>query len=149
VQDLLVHERDSDLVIGTHGRGIFAVDIAPLRQITDEVRAKKSHLFEPENVLFGSRAGSMFDEFQGFSEWVSLNPQPAPIAYYLREESAEPVTIEVLSATGQVLQKIDGKKAAGIHYVNWNMRGAAPGSYGVRLTAGGETTSRTLTVAEW
>lgn len=149
VQDLLVHERDSDLVIGTHGRGIYVADIAPLRQLSNNVLDSKMHLFAPKTVLLGSVSGSMFDAFQGFDQWVATNPTPAPIAYYLKEASTDPVTIEILSASGEVLQKIDGKNTAGIHYVNWNMRGAAPGSFGVRLTANGETTSRTMTVSEW
>jgi hypothetical protein len=149
VQDLLVHERDSDLVIGTHGRGIYVADIAPLRQLSEEVTNAKLHLFEPESVLFGSVAGSMFDAFQGFDQWVAANPTPAPIAYYLKEAVDGPVAIEILGASGEVLQKIDGKNTPGIHYVNWNMRRAAPGSFGVRLTAGGETVTRTLTVSDW
>jgi hypothetical protein len=91
----------------------------------------------------------MFDAFQGFDHWVASNPTPAPIAYYLKDEVSGPVRIEVLSASGEVLQRIDGKSTPGIHYVNWNMRRAAPGSYGVRLTANGETASRMLTVSEW
>ena len=39
-----------------------------------------------------------------------------------------PVVIEIVSAGGEVLQRIEGKSTAGIHYVNWNMRRAAPGS---------------------
>jgi photosystem II stability/assembly factor-like uncharacterized protein len=149
VQDLLVHERDSDLVIGTHGRGIYVVDIAPLRQLGDEVMASKVHLFEPESVLFGSVSGSMFDAFQGFDHWIAQNPTPAPISYYLKEAASGPVAIEIVSASGEVLQRIEGKSTPGIHYVNWNMRRAAPGSFGVRLTANGETVTRTLTVSDW
>jgi photosystem II stability/assembly factor-like uncharacterized protein len=149
VQDLLVHERDSDLIIGTHGRGIYVVDIAPLRQLNGEVRERAVHLFEPDGVLFGSVSGSMFDAFQGFQHWTAQNPTPAPIAYYLKEAAAGPVVIEIISAGGEVLQRIEGKSTAGIHYVNWNMRRAAPGSFGVRLTANGETVTRTLTVTEW
>jgi hypothetical protein len=149
VQDLLVHERDSDLIIGTHGRGIFTVDIAPLRQLSQEVMESKVHLFEPDLVLFGSVSGSMFDAFKGFDRWVAPNPTPAPIAYYLKEAATGPVRIEVLNASGEVLQRIDGKTTPGIHYVNWNMRRAAPGSFGIRLTVDGETVTRTLTVNEW
>src|SRR5207237_736292 len=40
VRDLAIHPRDNDLVIGTHGRGIWIVDdITPLRALTPEVLA--------------------------------------------------------------------------------------------------------------
>ena len=37
VHDLVIHPRDRELVIGTHGRGIWVMDIAPLEQ-TDRRR---------------------------------------------------------------------------------------------------------------
>ncbi len=149
VQDLLVHERESDLIIGTHGRGIYIADIAPLRQLTPRILEQSVHLFDPDTVLFGAQAGSMFDAFKGYGNWVAVNPPPAQIAYYLKEASTLPVTVEILGVGGNVLQKIDGKKAAGIHYVTWNMRQAGEGTYGIRLTAGNESLTRTLTVANW
>jgi hypothetical protein len=149
VQDLLVHERESDLIIGTHGRGIYIADIAPLRQLTPRILDQSAHLFDPDTVLSGAQAGSMFDAFKGFGNWVALNPPPAQIAYYLKESTTEPVTVEILGAGGNVLQKIDGKKSAGIHYVTWNMRQAGDGTYGVRLSVGNETLTRTLTVSNW
>ena len=32
----MIHPRDRELVIGTHGRGAYAVDIAPLEQLAAE-----------------------------------------------------------------------------------------------------------------
>ena len=149
VQDLVVHERESDLIIGTHGRGIYIVDISPLRQLTAQVTDSKAYLFEPEPVLLGATAGSMFDAFKGFGEWAALNPQPGRVSYYLKNAAQSDVTVEILDASGQVLQRINGSKNAGINHVNWNMRRAAAGTFGVRLTVDGETLSRTLTVTEW
>src|SRR5437016_12868361 len=43
VRDLVVHPRDNDLVIGTHGRGIWIVDdITPLRALTPDVLNKEA-----------------------------------------------------------------------------------------------------------
>ncbi|MDQ2987015.1 MAG: hypothetical protein M3R13_09910 [Armatimonadota bacterium] len=149
VQDLVIHERESDLIIGTHGRGIYIADIAPLRQLTSRVQEAKVHLFQPDGILLGARAGSMFDAFKGSGDWAAVNPTPAPIAYFLKESAAGPVSIEILGADGEVLQKIDGKREAGIHYVNWNMRRASSGTFGVRLTVDGEAFTRNLTVVDW
>ncbi len=47
VMDLIVHPRDHDLIIATHGRGIYILDdIRPLRSASAEVLAKPLHLFE-------------------------------------------------------------------------------------------------------
>lgn len=47
VMDLVVHPREHDLVIATHGRSIYIVDdISPLRALTSQVMAKPLHVFE-------------------------------------------------------------------------------------------------------
>jgi photosystem II stability/assembly factor-like uncharacterized protein len=46
VMDLVVHPRDHDLVIATHGRSLFILDdVAPLRDLTDAVTSTPLHLF--------------------------------------------------------------------------------------------------------
>jgi len=46
VRDIVVHPRENDLIIGTHGRSIYIIDdISPLREISEGVMQKKLHLF--------------------------------------------------------------------------------------------------------
>ncbi len=46
VRDMVIHPRDSDLVIGTHGRAVYILDdIRPLRQVTPQLMNEKLHLF--------------------------------------------------------------------------------------------------------
>jgi hypothetical protein len=46
VADLIVHPRDHDLVVATHGRALYILDdIAPLRQMTAAALAEPVHLF--------------------------------------------------------------------------------------------------------
>jgi photosystem II stability/assembly factor-like uncharacterized protein len=41
VRDIVVHPRESDLVVATHGRGIWVIDdITPLRKLTPEVMSQ-------------------------------------------------------------------------------------------------------------
>src|SRR3984893_4798074 len=43
VRDLAIHPRDNDLVIATHGRGIWIVDdISPLRALTPDVLSREA-----------------------------------------------------------------------------------------------------------
>src|SRR4051812_2514612 len=47
VDDILVHPRDNDLIVGTHGRSVWiADDISPLQQMTAEVRQQDAVLFD-------------------------------------------------------------------------------------------------------
>ena len=45
VHDLLVHPRDNDLVVGSHGRGLFITNINALQQLSDTVLTADAHLF--------------------------------------------------------------------------------------------------------
>ncbi|WP_218081730.1 WD40/YVTN/BNR-like repeat-containing protein [Anthocerotibacter panamensis] len=46
VMDLVVHNRDHDLVIATHGRGIYVLDdLRPLRTMSPKLAQEKIHLF--------------------------------------------------------------------------------------------------------
>jgi photosystem II stability/assembly factor-like uncharacterized protein len=67
VTDLVVHPREHDLVIATHGRGLYIVDdVTPLRELTPEVLREPLHLFpaaagrlDRRNVTTGNtRAGA-------------------------------------------------------------------------------------------
>ncbi len=44
--DLVIHPRDRDLVVGTHGRSIYVMDIEPIQKLTPKIRNKPVHVFE-------------------------------------------------------------------------------------------------------
>jgi photosystem II stability/assembly factor-like uncharacterized protein len=157
-QDLLIHKRDGDLILGTHGRGAFVANISPLRQMTKEVREKPVHLFQPDTALTYSFFQNMFDPFNGHMRFTSPNPQfGAPISYYLSAPTTEDVLIEVLDIQGQVLRRQTGSKEAGLHSIQWDLRGGEgqrralvpPGQYLVRLTHAGNTQTRVINVIPW
>src|SRR4030095_15674040 len=46
IDDILVHPRDNDLIIGTHGRGIYVMDdVTSLQQLADKTLEEDVHLF--------------------------------------------------------------------------------------------------------
>ncbi|MCK4772815.1 MAG: hypothetical protein KAT18_07835, partial [Candidatus Latescibacteria bacterium] len=40
VHDAAVHPRENDLILGTHGRSVFVLDVAPIQRLLDEVPIK-------------------------------------------------------------------------------------------------------------
>ena len=47
VRDIVIHPRESDLVLATHGRGIWIIDdISPLRQLTPRLFGKEASFLE-------------------------------------------------------------------------------------------------------
>jgi hypothetical protein len=70
--DLVIHPRDHDLVIGTHGRAVFILDdVAPLREVSAETLAEPLHLYKNgpamlyRNRPFGGVRGGGAGEYQG------------------------------------------------------------------------------------
>lgn len=149
-QDLVIQERDNDLVVGTHGRGIFIADITPYRQLTGAITEKPFHLFKPTRGLSFNFANSQFEAFQGFMKFASANPQyGVPIWYHLKADSATDPKIEILNIEGAVVATLTGPKTAGLNKVQWNLRAgntSAVGQYLVRITVGTETQTQTITV---
>ncbi|MBO0800434.1 MAG: hypothetical protein J2P31_16575, partial [Blastocatellia bacterium] len=47
VDDIAIHPRDNDLILATHGRGIYVLDdMTPLEQISETIAASDAHLFD-------------------------------------------------------------------------------------------------------
>lgn len=153
--DVVIHPRDQDLVLATHGRSFYILDdITPLQQLTREVRGRTEHLFAPRPAVLWDHDRLAF---HGGAEdmWRAKNPPDAILAYYLGSPSAGPVTVQVVDAAGAIVAEFNGSRAPGIHRIAWDLRrqGAAParvdpGTYAVRLLANGRTMSTTLLVRE-
>ena len=87
IADMVVHPRDGELVVGTHGRSAWVVDIAPLRELTNNLLAHDFHLFKTKPVpAFQYRVHSD-DQFLGEKRFIADNPEyGAAITYYLKDD---------------------------------------------------------------
>jgi photosystem II stability/assembly factor-like uncharacterized protein len=149
VHDLLI--KDNDLVIATHGRAFWILDdIAPLRQLTDEIKPGPAHLFQPSTAM-RIRATTHGDTPLPPEEPAGENPPPGAIFYYYLKSPAQgEVKLEVLDAKGKVVRSYSSKDqpftpptppafpaywfkpenllspAAGMHRFLWDVRYSAP-----------------------
>lgn len=150
VQDLVIQERESDLVLGTHGRGFFVADVTPYRQLTKEVTDKDAFLFKPTRALNYNFISDMFEPYQGYQRYAGQNPTfGATIWYHLKGEAAEAPKIEVLDIRGTVVGTMTGSKSAGMNKVLWNLRAGnrpAVGEFLVRMTIGSDIQTQPLVV---
>src|SRR5262249_2110829 len=80
VDDLVIHSRERDLVIGTHGRGIWIMDIFPLEQLTEKVLAADAHLFDIKPVTLLKPQKRDFPSPPG---WKAPNPPTGIPVYFL------------------------------------------------------------------
>lgn len=152
VRDVIIHPRENDLIVGTHGRGAFVTDITPLQQLSEEVLARDVHLFSPEPKALRIESGWGNYRFFGHRHITTPNePNGVLLDYYRREASDTPVTLRIQDAAGSVVRTLEQSGGRGIQRVVWNLRDdgnrpVEPGEYTVTLEAGGTRQSRTVVV---
>ncbi len=148
VDDIVIHPRENDLVIGTHGRGIWVMhDITPLEELSPTTLASASHLFTTQTAT----SYNLYTP-QGWTPAVYAAPNPpqgARIRYYLKDDlattpavvaangngspnGASPNGAEsndsvrarlvIVDAQGETVRELDGPGTAGIHEVIWDLR---------------------------
>lgn len=118
VHDLKIHPRENDLIVATHGRGIFITDISPLQELSSAVLAKEIHLFAAESKVrwvSNRNSHSSSINFSGESE-----PNGIVIYYYLRNNLSTEVKVLVYKGN-QIINEMKGSNAPGLHSVVWNM----------------------------
>ncbi|MEO6964448.1 MAG: hypothetical protein ABI076_00955, partial [Acidobacteriaceae bacterium] len=185
----------SDLVVATHGRGIWILDdITPLRQMGEAVLDSEAHLFEPRSAYrFQEKMPVLShpdDPIRGHNP-----PDRAVLNYYLKAAPQGEVKLAVFDATSKLVRSFSSRGTgreklptlAGINRFWWDMRYApvqptklkvapvgspwvkagsndnrevvtwfrdnarrgptvAPGTYTVKLTVDGQTTSASMVV---
>ena len=169
--DVLVHPRDNDLVLATHGRSVWIMDdITPLQALTSDILAENVHLFEPRSAVIWGNDIERARSVTGNKNFEGENaPDGTAITYYLKQPASGDVKIAIANATtGEVFRNLDGTKLQGMNRVQWDLRGnrpqqeegqggggfrgrnrapmAEPGLYKVTLTVGGHDYSQTVEV---
>jgi len=128
IDDILVHPRDNDLIVGTHGRGIYIIDdITPLQAMSEK------KVLDTEVTVFDVRPGTIWQNdtrlgryWGGAKLFRGTNPAPGTaISYYLKSASGE-VKITISDYSGKVVRNMVGPGEVGLNRVQWNLRGDPP-----------------------
>jgi hypothetical protein len=164
----VVHPRESDLVLATHGRGIWIIDdISPLRALTPDLMNKDAALvIDKPLVEYISAQGGWPEGDETFSG--PSRPADAYITYYQkRRHIFGDLKIEILDQDGKLVDTIPGSKHRGLNRATWSMRlkppivppaatalfqasngpYVLPGTYTVKLTKGDQVVTAPLKVA--
>jgi photosystem II stability/assembly factor-like uncharacterized protein len=169
VEDLKIHPRENDLIVGTHGRSIWIADISYLMEISSEMLARNIYLFQPENKVKWINSGnnmSSSSNFAGESEPVGI-----PFTFYLKN-TVKTIKLQVLDGVRVIYEITPGNKI-GINQLTWNyvkrigepvqpaanqgnrpsgrrsggsMQTAGPGTYTVKLTVDGKEFTRAFSI---
>ncbi|MBL8840863.1 MAG: hypothetical protein JNL90_04955 [Planctomycetes bacterium] len=122
VLDLAVHPRDPEVVVSTHGRGLFVVEVTAHEQLTAESLAAPAALFAPAPATlwrggFGGGIG-----WSGDRNYRAANPPPgAPLWLWMADATKE-AKVEIVDAAGKVVRTIAVAEQAGLQRVAWDLQ---------------------------
>ncbi|UCC23969.1 MAG: hypothetical protein JSU98_09535 [Gemmatimonadales bacterium] len=138
VRGIKIQRQYNDLVIGTHGRGVWILDdIQPLVELSRAV--------DSDVHLFGMRTATDWEMWGrgsnlGQSRFTGDNPEEgAWVQYYLSPDAAaldEPVRIRITDASGSLVREFQDREAEpGLNRAVWDLEWA--GATPVRGESGG------------
>ena len=148
VRELVIQDRDSDLVAATHGRGIFALDIEGLRQMTRSTTLRDAWIAQVEPAYLWKMASR---GFQGSKHFKAANPgYGATIYLWLRDVPDERPQLIIEDITGKKVADVRGAKVRGLQAIRWDARAGRglvePGTYRARLAGDDEVAARAVTL---
>jgi hypothetical protein len=124
VHDILVHPRDNDLILATHGRSLWVFDDAtPVQQMNDSILQNTSYLF---NVRPAYRFTTRFTRY-GIGDKVFQGQNPpngAIITYYLKDklDAKTSLKLEIFDSAGKKISEVKNlSKEAGLNRTTWNL----------------------------
>lgn len=123
VDDLVIHPREMDLVIATHGRSLYVMDdLRPLQELTPDVQKKDAHLFT-------IRPSFAYYPLPGFAEWNGhavfrgVNPPlGALIHVWVKTYTGDSISISIRNAAGQPVAKLTAPGFPGINRAVWELK---------------------------
>ena len=131
--DMVIHPREKDLVLGTHGRSIIILDdIGPL--------ARYGATAADAAALYDARPGTIMNYWKDTSYraqaiFMGDNPVDGTLVTYRLGAGSGPARFTVRNAAGDVVRELAVPSAPGLHRVDWDLRHALPGDDGSEWAA--------------
>jgi photosystem II stability/assembly factor-like uncharacterized protein len=113
--DMVVHPRELELVIGTHGRSIYVMDVKPLHQVADRLDETITAI-KPESIRSSNRWGRQQVEYR-----ERIMPEVELLYYLSGKGNNREVTITVNDADGNELTKLNTMGSKGFNTFSWDL----------------------------
>ena len=104
VHDVVLQKKAKDLVVGTHGRSIYKVNVDQIEQLTDKVLAENLHIFEVNKIKKSKDWGN------SWSSWAKATDPKAVVWFYSNTDSE--VLLQLENSTKEIIftQKVQALK---------------------------------------
>lgn len=139
--DLLIHPRDHDLIVATHGRSMLILDDVRPLALWSAAASSPAHLFpvRPATAFHYWKDTS----YRGQAEYAGENPPDGAILTYWIGVAADTATLTVTNDAGDVIRTIAAAATRGLHRTSWDLRHEPP-EEPTRYRPGDEARARAL-----
>jgi len=122
VDDILIHPRERDLVIGTHGRSVYVLDdITPLERWGARARTDSVTFFPPRPAT--AYLTRTWGGLWGQRMFRAKNPAfGAYLDYFVARPGGDEVSFAVADSAGAAVRKLSGPGTPGLHRVVWDLQ---------------------------
>lgn len=162
IHEVAQHPSSGEIIVATHGRSLWTLDVTPLRQMTADAMGAPVQLYRPNDVILWRIEP---ERGRGASRWFAAENPPREALIYCSIRRATDVRLEIRDVSDKVVRVLELPEDAGrpgLHRVAWDLRRepptgqrnqrfrrgglAEPDIYRVVLTAGDVTISTVLRV---
>ena len=146
--DMIVHPRENELVVATHGRSIFVLDVKPLQNLKDQDSDSPLMAYDVAEVKWSKAWGKKDYVWQE-------SPEPSVMLSWFVSGATAPakkMDIRILNEEEKVIHTLIGNSSPGYHSQKWNLKSdklgkyLPAGEYQIEFRMGKVTESVTLTV---
>ena len=112
--DMVVQAREQELVVGTHGRSVYVVDLKPIHSLLEKGSASEWVTMKPASIRFSDSWGT--------KRYPYLDTYYPEITFELfTKQQTGKLEIHVMDENDKVITKLSEKLSSpGFHQINWN-----------------------------
>lgn len=126
VDDVVVHPRENDLVLATHGYSIWIMDDITALQQMAAAAPTAATLYKPREAVQWKTDRRNQTEVPGSKYWAGDNmPRGTAISYYLPSVATDVLVTITNTATGTDVRTCTGTGNAGLNRFQWALTGNA------------------------
>ncbi len=134
VHDVAIHPRDHDLIIGTHGRGVWILDdITSLQEMSPDVMASDVHIFSirPAAAFYQSARRESFTK----PVYAAKNPTYGmAITAFLKIKPKERPRVSIINEANEIIFELSLAAKEGLQREHWNLQFVPKTKDGKKIT---------------
>lgn len=123
IHEIAQHPVSGEVVVATHGRSLWSLEIAPIRQSTEDRLKEAGYLYRPTPAFRWRpepRRGGTNRRFE------AQNPPSGAQIYYSLSKKAEKVELKIIDFDGTVVRDLRVTNEPGLHRIAWDLTRPAP-----------------------